>query len=138
MTMTDLKMTITLQDAELEDEELQEYTQNLLPQLRKFDGVEEAKLAPRNQRVEVPGLTPKDFGAFLLATVTVISTLKALIEIIDWVEKRWLRPKENELSNRKLSIKVTNPDGYELTITAENSEKLYAFRDQIIKQLGEG
>jgi hypothetical protein len=34
--MTDLEMTIALQDPELEDEELQEYTQNLLPQLREF------------------------------------------------------------------------------------------------------
>lgn len=136
--MTDIEMMIALQDPDLEDEELQEYTQNLLPQLREFDGVEEAKLAPRNQRVEVPGLTPKDFGAFLLATVTVISTLKALIEIIDWVEKRWLKPKEKEPSNRKLVIEVTSPDGYKLTITAENPEDLNVFRDQIIKQLGKG
>jgi hypothetical protein len=136
--MTDLKMTIVLQDSELEDGELQEYTQNLLLQLREFDGVEEAKLASKDSPVEMPGMTSKDFGAFLLGSVTVISTLKALIEIIDWVEKRWLKPKENEPSNRKLSIEVITPDGYGLTIMAENPEDLYAFRDQIIKQLGEG
>jgi len=136
--MIDLEMTIALQDSKLEDEELQEYTQNLLPQLREFDGVEEVQLAPRDQPIEVPGMTSKDFGAFLLGTVTVISTLKALIEILDWVEKRWLKPKENEPSNRKLAIEVTTPDGYKLTITAENPEDLNVFRDQIIKQLGEG
>jgi hypothetical protein len=136
--MTDLEMTIALQDPELEDEELQEYTQNLLPQLREFDGVEEAKLAPQDQRLEVSGITSKDFGAFVLGTVTVITTFKALIEIIDWVEKRWLKPKEKELSNRKLAIEVITPEGYKLTMTAENSEDLNAFRDQIIKQLGEG
>jgi hypothetical protein len=135
--MTDLKMTIALQDSELEDEELQEYTQNLLPQIREFDGVEEAGLVPRDQPVEVPGMTPKDFGAVLLGTVTVITTLKALIEIIDWVEKRWLK-KESQSSSRKLTIEVVTPEGYKLTYTAENPEDLIAFRDQIIKQLGEG
>jgi hypothetical protein len=136
--MNDLRMTIALQDPELEDEKLQEYAQNLLPQLQEFDGVEEAKLAPQDQRIEVPGLTSKDFGAFLLGTVTVISTLKAMIEIIDWVEKRWLKSKESEPSNRRLLIEVNTPDGYKLNITAENLEDLNAFRDQIIKQLGQG
>jgi len=133
-----LKMAVALQDPDLEDEELQEYTQNLLPQLREFDGVEEVQLAPRDQPIEVLGITSKDFGTFLLGTVTVISTLKALIEIVDWVEKRWLKPKEKEPSNRKLAIEVTTPDGYKLTITAENPEDLNVFRDQIIKQLGKG
>jgi hypothetical protein len=133
--MTDLTMTVALQDSNLEDEELQEYTQNLLPQLRKFDEVEEAKLVSHNQSVELVGVTPKDFGAFLLGTVTVITTLKALVEIIDWVEKRWLK-KENEASSRKLSIEVSTPDVYRLTITADNPEDLNAFRDQLIKQLG--
>ncbi|WNZ48149.1 hypothetical protein Q2T42_09935 [Leptolyngbya boryana CZ1] len=136
--MIDLEMTIALQDSEIEDEELQEYTQNLLPQLREFDGVEEVELVPRDQPVEVPGMISKDFGAFLLGTVTVVSTVKALIEIIDWIEKRWLKPKENELSNRKMAIEVITPEGYKLTITAECPEDLNAFRDQIIKQLGEG
>jgi hypothetical protein len=136
--MIDLEITIALQDSEIEDEELQEYTQNLLPQLRKFNGVEEVELVPRDQPVEVPGMTSKDFGAFLLGTVTVVSTVKALIEIIDWIEKRWLKPKGNELSNRKMAIEVITPEGYKLTITAESSEDLNAFRDQIIKQLGEG
>ena len=138
MSMIDLEITIALQDPELEDEELQEHTQNLLPQFREFDGVEEAELVPRDQPVEVPGMTPKDFGAFVLGTVTVISTLKALIEIIDWVEKRWLKPKENDSRNRKVSIEVTTLDGYKLIMTAEHPEELNAFRDQIIKQLGEG
>jgi hypothetical protein len=136
--MIDLQMTIALQDSEIEDEELQEYTQNLLPQLREFDGVEEVELVPRDQPVEVPGMTSKDFGAFLLGTVTVVSTVKALIEIVDWIEKRWLKPKENELSNRKMAIEVITPEGYKLTIMAESPEDLNAFRDQIIKQLGEG
>jgi len=136
--MINLEMTIALQDSELEDEELQEYTQNLLPQLREFYGVEEAGLVPRDQPVEVPGMTSKDFGAFVLGTVTVISTIKALIEIIDWIEKRWLKPKQNDPSNRKLAIEVITPDGYRLTMTAENLEDLNAFRDQIIKNLGEG
>lgn len=136
--MIDLEMTIALQDSEIEDEELQEYTQNLLPQLREFNGVEKAELVPRDQPVDVPGMTSKDFGAFVLGAVTVISTLKALIEIIDWVEKRWLKPKEHESSNRKLLIEVTTPDGYKLIMMAENAEELNAFRDQLIKQLGEG
>lgn len=135
--MTDLKMTIALQDPELEDEELQEYTQNLLPQLREFDGVEEAGLVPQDQPVNVPGMTSKDFGAFILGAITFVATVKTITEIIDWVEKRWLK-KEDQPSSRKLSIEVITPDGYKLTITAENPEDLKAFRDQIIKQLGEG
>ena len=135
--MTELEMTINIQDSELEDEELQEYTQNLLPQIREFDGVEEARLVPREQPVDLPGMTSKDFGAFLLGTVTVISTVKSLIEIIDWVEKKWLKPEKSQPNSRKLLLEVITPDGYKFTYTAENSGDLKAFREQIIKQVSE-
>ncbi len=135
--MANLTAIIQIQDSEFEDEELQEYTQRLLPQIREFDGVEEAGLVPNNQPVEAPGMTSKDFGAFLLGAVTVISTVKTLIEIIDWVQKRWLKPEQKQPS-RKLSIEVITPNGTKLTFTADTPEDLNAFRDQIIKQLGEG
>lgn len=134
--MTDLKVTIVIQDPELEDEELQEYTQNLLPQIQEFDGVEEVGLTPQDQPVEVPGITPKDFGAFILGAITFIATVKTVTEIIDWVEKRWLKAK-SQSSNRKMLIEVTTPEGYKLTYTAENPEDLKAFLEQI-NQMGEG
>jgi hypothetical protein len=134
--MTDLKVIIAIRDPELEDEKLQEYTQNLLPQIREFDDVQEAGLVPRDQPVKVPGMTSKDFGAFLLGTVTVITTVKALVEIMDWVEKRWLKPSEDQPSRRKISIEVTTPNGYKLACTAERQEDLKAFLDEVIMQVG--
>jgi hypothetical protein len=135
--MSNLKMTIAIQDSELEDEKLQEYTQDLLPQIREFDGVEEIGLVPRDQAVDLPGMTPKDFGAFLLGTITVISTIKALVEIVDWVEKRWLKGKDKS-SNRKMLVEIITPEGYKLTCAAENAEDLKVFLDQVNKTLVEG
>ncbi len=136
--MKDLQAIIVIQDPELEDEELQEYTQNLLPQIREFDEVEDAGLVPREQPVDVPGMTSKDIGAFLLGAVTVISTVKTIIEIIDWVQKKWLKPEQNQSTGRKLSIEIITPEGYKITCSAEHPEDLKGLRDQIIKQLGEG
>lgn len=136
--MHDLKAIIVIQDPELEDEELQEYTQSLLPQIREFEGVEEAGLVLRDQPVDVPGMTSKDIGAFLLGAVTVISTVKTIIEIIDWVQKKWLKPEQTQPNGRKLSIEIATPKGYKITCTAENPEDLKVLRDQIIKQIGEG
>jgi hypothetical protein len=133
--MSNLKMTIAIQDSEMEAEKLQEYIQNFLPQIREFDGVEEVGLVPRDQPVDLPGVTPKDFGAFLLGTVTVISTIKALVEIIDWVEKKWLKGKHLP-SSRKMLIEVTTPEGYKLTCAAANTEDLKFFLDQVNEALG--
>jgi hypothetical protein len=134
--MTDLKVIIAIQDSELEDEELQEYTQNLLPQIREFDGVEEAGLVPQDQPIEIPGMTSKDFGVFILGAITFIATVKTVTEIIDWVEKRWLKPK-SQASERKVMIEIITPEGYKITYSAGNPEDLKAFRDQIVKQVGE-
>jgi hypothetical protein len=135
--MTDLKVIIAIQDSELEDEELQEYTQNLLPQIREFDGVEEAGLVPQDESVEIPGMTSKDFGAFILGAITFIATVKTVTEIIDWVEKRWLKPKSQD-SDRKMLIEVTTPEGYKLTYTAENPEDLKLFLEQVNQTMNRG
>lgn len=133
--MSNLKMTIAIQDSEMEAEKLQEYIQNFLPQIREFNGVEEVGLVPRDQPVNLPGVTPKDFGAFFLGTVTVISTIKAVVEIIDWVEKKWLKGKYLP-SSRKMLIEVTTPKGYKLTCAAANTEDLKFFLDQVNEALG--
>ena len=135
--MTDLKVIIAIQDSALEDEELQEYTQNLLPQIREFDGVEEAGLVPQDQPIEIPGMTSKDFGAFILGAITFIATVKTVTEIIDWVEKRWLKPKSKD-SDRKMLIEVTTPEGYKLTYTAENAEDLKLFLEQVNQTMNRG
>ena len=129
-------MIIAIQDPELEDEELQEYTQNLLPQIRDFEGVEEAGLVPQDQPVEIPGMTSKDFGAFILGAITFIATVKTVTEIIDWVEKRWLNPKSQ--SNRKMLIEITTPEGYKLAYTAKNAEDLKVFLEKVNQALNQG
>jgi len=130
-------MTIAIQDSEMESEKLQEYIQNLLPQIREFDGVEEVRLVSRDQLVDLPGMSPKDFGAFLLGVVTVISTIKALVEIVDWAEKKWLKGK-HQSNNRKMLIEVTTPEGYKLTCAATNTEDLKLFLEQVNEALDRG
>lgn len=132
--MADLKVVIAIQDSELEDEKLQEYTQNLLPQIREFDDVQEVGLVPLDQQVEVPGMTSKDLGAFILGAVTIITTVKALVEIVDWIEKKWFKPSDHQPSHRKISIEVITPNGYRITCTAESPEELKAFLDEITMQ----
>ena len=128
--MTDLKVTITIQDPELDDAELQEYTENLLPQICKFDGVEAASLTPREQPdEEEPDITPKDFGAFTLGAITFTTTVKTITEIVDWVEQQWLEG--NRQSDRKMLVEVTTPDGYKFAYTADNEEDLNAFLKQV-------
>ena len=133
--MADLKVIISIQDSDLEEEKLQEYTRNLLPQIREFDDVQEAGLVPCDQQVEVSGITPKDFGAFLLGTITVITTVKALVEIVDWVEKRWFKSNDDQPSHRRISIEVRTPSGHEVTCTAERPEDLKAFLDEVTMQV---
>jgi|GEM_PF-6281797 hypothetical protein len=135
--MTDLKVIVALQDADLEDEELQEYAQNLLPQLREFEGVEDVGLVPNDQPVEIPGMTSKDAGAFILGAIAFIGAVKTVTEIIDWIEKRWLKYKSQD-SDRKMLIEITLPEGYKITATANNAEDLKAFTEQVNQALDKG
>jgi hypothetical protein len=73
-----------------------------------------------------------------LGAITFIATVKTVTEIVDWVEKRWLKPKESQLQSRKLSIEITTPDGYKLTCTAEHPEDLKVFLEQVHKTLRDG
>lgn len=59
---SNIQVTISLSDHNLDDDQLQEQVENLLPQLKEVDGVEDANLVSVEQAP--PG--SKALGGFLL------------------------------------------------------------------------
>jgi CheY-like chemotaxis protein len=57
--------------------------------------------------------------------------------ILDLLQDGQKRGK-SQPSNRKLLVEVITPEGYKITYTADDPEDLNVFRDQLIKQVGEG
>lgn len=135
--MAELKVIVAIQDSELDDEALQEDTQNLLHQIREFEGVETAGLVPQDQPVEIPGMISKDFGAFVLGAITFIATVKTVTEIIDWLEKRWLKYK-GQSGDRQMLVEITLPNGSKLAYNAQNAEDLKLFLEQVNQALDKG
>lgn len=107
-SQSNIEITIALVDASLSDEELQEKVENLLPQLREVDGVEDADLVPVEQ-------APKDskaLGGFLLgllkAEVSIVN-IKALFGFLG-----------DRLGGKPIKLTVKAPDGRELNIEASS------------------
>ncbi|KYC37043.1 sugar ABC transporter permease [Scytonema hofmannii PCC 7110] len=113
-TPSTVEVTISLFDPDLDEQELQEKVQNLLPQIREVDGVEEASL------VEVQAAPEYAKGdGFVVGTVkaVIVAGSKALFDFL-----------KERLSGKPIELTVKAPDGRELRIKAENEEKFtFAF-----------
>jgi hypothetical protein len=113
-TPSTVEVTISLSDPDLDEQELQDKVQNLLPQIREVDGVEEASLVEAQAAPE-----------YAKGNGFIVGTIRAAIApgskaLFDFLKER--------LSGKPIEMTVKAADGRELTIKAENKEKFdYAF-----------
>jgi hypothetical protein len=117
VSTSNIQVTISLQEAGLDDEELQAEVENLLPQIREVDGVEDANLVP----VEEAPPGSKALGGFLwgllLAEVSP-ANIKALFGFLG-----------DRLGGQPIKLNLKAPDGRELNIEASSQAEFdYAYQ----------
>ncbi|AFY45877.1 MULTISPECIES: hypothetical protein [Nostoc] len=93
VTKSDVQVTVSLTELGLDDEELQAQVQNLLPQLRDVDGVEDADLVAVT---EVPQGS-KALGGFSLGTFKALVNPALIKPVFDFLGR---------LSNKTFEIEV--------------------------------
>ncbi|HEY9708711.1 MAG TPA: hypothetical protein V6D48_10955 [Oculatellaceae cyanobacterium] len=117
VSTSNIQVTISLQEAGLDDEEVQAEVENLLPQIREVDGVEDANLVP----VEEAPPGSKALGGFLwgllLAEVNP-ANIKALFGFLG-----------DRLGGQPIKLNLKAPDGRELNIEASSQAEFdYAYQ----------
>jgi hypothetical protein len=114
---SNIQVTISLSDPSLNDEELQAEVENLLPQIREVDGVEEADLVP----VEEAPRGSKALGGFLwglLMAEVSPANIKALFGFLG-----------DRLGGQPIKLNLKAPDGRELSIEASSQAEFdYAYQ----------
>jgi hypothetical protein len=112
-----VQVTISLAEVGLDDEELEAEVQNLLPQLREMDGVEDAGLVA----VKNAPKGTKALGGFLLGLLNAEispANIKALFKFLG-----------DRFGNKPIKLVVKGPDGRELNLEASSREEFdYAFQ----------
>ncbi|GET37183.1 sugar ABC transporter permease [Microseira wollei] len=114
---SNVKITISLQDPNLDNDELQAEVENLLPQMKEVDGVEDADLVP----VEEAPKGSKALGGFLLGMLQAevsVANIKALFGFLG-----------DRLGGQPIKISVKAPDGRELNVEASSQAEFdYAYQ----------
>ena len=112
-----VQVTVAIQEPRLEDEELQAEVEDLLPQVREVDGVEQAHL----MAVEEAPKGSKALGGFLLGMLTTEvnpANIKALMRFLG-----------ERLGGKQTEIVLKAPDGRELSIKASSQAEFeFAFQ----------
>ncbi|MBD2297685.1 sugar ABC transporter permease [Nostoc sp. FACHB-87] len=111
VTTSNVQVTVSLTELGLDDEELQAQVQNLLPQLREVDGVEDADLVAVT---DVPEGS-KALGGFLLGFLNAEVNPKNLKALFGFLGDRF--------GNKPIKILVKAPDGREINIEASSREE---------------
>ncbi len=120
---TNIKLTITLQDLDLEAEALERLTLNLLQEIKDIDEVENVSL------VESTELPPdaKSLGGSILGMLQAEVSFENFQKLAGFVRER-LSGKaielEVEANGKKLKVKATNQQ--ELVIAVEQAQKFVA------------
>ncbi len=113
---SNIQVTISLSDPSLDDQELQAEVDNLLPQIREVDGVEDANLVPV---AEVPQGS-KALGGFLVGLLMAEvnpANIKALFTFLG-----------ERLSGKPIEMTLKAADGRELSIKANSKAEFdYAY-----------
>lgn len=105
---SNVQVTISLQEAGLDDQELQAEVENLLPQIKEVDGVEQEGLVP----VEDAPPGSKALGGFLLGILTAEvnpANIKALFGFLS-----------DRLGGKPIEMTLKATDGRELSIKASS------------------
>jgi hypothetical protein len=110
-TISNVQVTLSLADLDLDDEELETEVQNLLPQLREVDGVETAE----SVGVENAPKGTKAFGGFLLELLNLEvnpANIKTLFKFLG-----------DRFGNKTIKLVVKGTDGRELNLEASSREE---------------
>ncbi|MBH8555991.1 sugar ABC transporter permease [Nostocaceae cyanobacterium CENA357] len=117
VTQSNAQVTISLTELGLDDEDLQTTVQNLLPQLREVDGVEDADLVA----VENAPKNTKALGGFVLGLLNAqvnAANIKTLFKFLG-----------DRLGNKPIKMVLKAPDGRELNLEASSREEFeFAFQ----------
>ncbi|HEY9671900.1 MAG TPA: hypothetical protein V6D11_10675 [Waterburya sp.] len=109
---SNIQLTLTLKDSDLEDEELQEETEKLLQQMRELDEVEDANLvADPNPPERGKG------GGFLLGLLTAEVNVKNIKALFGFLTDR--------LGNKPIELEV-EANGKKLKVKASSQQELQA------------
>ena len=111
-SISNVQVTISLQDPNLDDQELQAKAENLLPQLREVDGVQQADLVA----VATTPQGSKALGGFLLGVLTAEvnpANIKAVFQFLG-----------DRLGGKPLKLTVKKPDGTELSLEASSQAEI--------------
>ncbi|MHC5612983.1 MAG: sugar ABC transporter permease [Nostoc sp.] len=111
-TTSNVQVTISLSELGLDQEELQKQVQNLLPQIKDVDGVEDADLVAVTEAPQ----GSKAFGGFELGTLKAVvnpALIKPLFGFLGRV-----------LGNKSMKVEIKAPDGRELKLEASSREDL--------------
>ncbi|WP_414552716.1 sugar ABC transporter permease [Anabaena sp. CCY 0017] len=108
---SNVQVTISLTELGLDDEDLQAEVQNLLPQLRDVDGVEDADLVA----VEKAPKNTKALGGFLLGLLNAQVNVANIKTVFVFLSDR--------LGNKPIKMVLKAPDGRELDLEASSREE---------------
>ncbi|MEM9927219.1 MAG: sugar ABC transporter permease [Cyanobacteria bacterium P01_D01_bin.50] len=112
MTKSNIEIVISLEEPNLDEEELQEEVENLLPQIKEVDGVEDAGLVEVTEAPE----GSKSIGGFVLGMLKTIIN-PASLQILFF----FLR--EN-MGNKKIKIELKARGGKTLKLEAHGEKEL--------------
>lgn len=124
LNKSNIKLTIAIQDSDLEAEELERLTQNLLQEIQEIDEVEDARLV---ESKEIP-TGAKSLGGSLLGVLQAevsFANFKKLVEFI-----------KNRLSGKVIELEV-EANGKKLKVKASSEQGLIAAVEQAQKFVGE-
>ncbi|MBH8556205.1 sugar ABC transporter permease [Nostocaceae cyanobacterium CENA357] len=111
-TTSNVEVTISLIELGLDEDELQTEVQNLLPQIKDVDGVEDANLVAVTEAPQ----GAKAFGGFSLGTLKAVvnpALIKPLFGFLGRV-----------LGNKTIKVGIKVTDGRELNLEASSREDL--------------
>lgn len=111
MSESNIKLTIGFQDSDLDEEQLDEVTQNLLHQMRELDEVEQV------ERVQDPNPPQgnKSFGAALVGILTAEVNGKNIKAVLGFLSER--------LSGKQIQLEV-EANGKKLKVKASSRQEL--------------
>jgi hypothetical protein len=109
---SNVKFTITLSDPDLDEEELDEATRNLLQEMNKLDEVEQASLV----KVEQAPVGSKSVAGFVLGMLQAEVSLTNIKMLLGFLGDR--------LGNKPIEMEVEAPNGRKLKVKASSREEL--------------
>lgn len=111
MADSNVKLTIALNEPNLDAEEIEQQTRNLLREVKDLDEVEQASLVGV---AETPSGS-KAFGGFLLGVLQAEVSVANLKKLLGFLGDR--------LGNKPIKLALKTPDGREINLEASSREE---------------